>query len=192
MYFMQTIERAKNDLQEGKERWRRLHHERKILKHRISAPGQSILASTPAPTPAPMPTRSPLQPTNPAESPIQRDPFGDVKSQSPLLAGFRHASDVSKQSQNTIQHQMVQGSRHSRYNQHCSAPSHKPISAFQHHEVISFSALSKYMSSQKIRSSYQFNHQELQHAFLMCQTETVLNINCVRAFRLGVRHVSCP
>jgi hypothetical protein len=170
---MQTIDRLQKDLQEGKERWRHLHHERKTLKHRISAPGQSILPSMPAPTP----TRSPLQATKLAKSAIQIEPFADIKGKSQPPARVRQDSDLSMQSQNTLHHQMVHRSRHSRCNQHCAAPYRKPISAFQHHEVVSFSFLTKYMTSQKIRSFSQFNHQELQQAFLMCQTETAQRLN---------------
>jgi hypothetical protein len=71
----------------------------------------------------------------------------------------------------------VQGARHSRCFQHCATPSLKQIPAFDHHVVISFSALSKYMTSKELRSSSQSNHQGLRQAFLMCQTETAQRLN---------------
>jgi hypothetical protein len=165
-----SLTRARNALQASKERWRRLHRERQTLKHRIDAPEQSILLCTSDP----MPTSSPLQFTSPAESAIQSDPVCDVKADIQLPA---RGSDLSKQSQNMLQHQMVQGKRHSRYNQHCAAPSTQPISAFQHHAVTSFSALSKHMTSQEFRTPSQLNHQELRQAFMMCQSETAQQLN---------------
>jgi hypothetical protein len=168
-----SIERARKELQEGKERWRRLHHERQTLKVRNSASRQPILLTAPAPKPA----RSPLQAICLAESAIQFDPVGDVNVNILPPPQSRQDSDVSSESQDTSHHQMVQVSRHSRYNQQYAAPNLKQISAFQHHAVVSFSALSKYLTSQKFQPSSQLNHQEMRHAFLMCQTEIAQQLN---------------
>jgi hypothetical protein len=81
-------------------------------------------------------------------------------------------SDVSEQSQSTLYHQLVQAQRHNRNSHRCTEPSLKPIAAFKHHAIVSFSSLSKYMTTRNLRSFSKINHQELRQAVLMCQTET--------------------
>jgi hypothetical protein len=162
-----SIERARKEVQEGKERRKYLHHERQILKHRLDARQMLIVLTTSAPLPA----RSPLQEVYLAESEIQTDPSAlKVDIQPP--AQPRQYSDLSEQAQNTSHHQLVQAQRHSRYNQHCAAPSLGPISAFNHHAVVSFAAISKYVTSPNLQSPSRFNHRDLRQAFLMFQTET--------------------
>jgi hypothetical protein len=163
-----SIDRVRQVLQERKRRWRRLHHESQTLKHRISAPHQTILLSEQAPTPQ----RSPLQAARLAGSAIQTDPVGAVKENTQAPVPSRGYWDVRKEPESKAQHQMVKGSRRSTYHQHCAAPSRKAISAFKHHATVSFSILGKYMTSQKLRSSSQCGHQELRRAFLMYQNET--------------------
>jgi hypothetical protein len=167
-----AIERAQRGLQEGKERFRHLHSQCQTLKHRISASEQSMLPSTPAPTP----TRTTNQATILAASAIPPEPLHGKGNDKPP-ARARQDSDPSKQQKVTLNHQMVQCSGHSRYNQHCIAPSLKPISAFKHQAVISFSSLNKYMTIQECRSSSQFNGQQMRQAILMCQTETAQRLN---------------
>jgi hypothetical protein len=169
-----SLTRTRNALQEGKQRWRRLHHERQTLKHRINAPEQSIVLCTPEP----VASRSPLQLTCFDESAFQSDPIGHVRADIEVPVLPMRGSALNKQSQSMLQHQMVQGKRHSRYGkQHCATPSTEPISDFQHHAVTSFSALSKYMTSQEFRTPSQLNHRELRQAFLMCQSETAQRLN---------------
>jgi hypothetical protein len=166
----ESLARTRKGIQASWERWRRLHHERQTLTQRISAPQKSIFLSTPVPTPTA--TRSSLQALCLAESEMQPDSFEDVTVDIQPAERPTQDSKLSNQSQNTLHNQIVQGSRQSRYNEQCAAPSHKPLSAFKHHAVVSFSALSKYITAQKSRSSSQCNHQELRQAFLMCQTAT--------------------
>jgi hypothetical protein len=163
-----SIKRAQKKLQEGKEKWRRLHHQRQTLKHRVATKQPSLL-STPSP--------APMQSSCFAEPATRLVPVGDDKGRFHSPARLRHGSDLKMQSQNMARSQMVPGSRHSRYNEDRAGPSLKPISAFKHHTIVSFSALSKYMTSQELRSSSGSNHQQLRHAFLMCQTETAQRLN---------------
>jgi hypothetical protein len=163
----ESIQRAQKKLQVGMEKWRRLHHQRQTLKHRIATMQPSLLM-TPSPTPSP----SPMQSTCFAEPALQSVPVSDVKDRFHSPALLRHGTHPRKQSQNTVRHQIVPGSRHSRYNKDRAAPSLKPISAFKHHAIISFSILSKFMTSQEFRSSSHLNLPKLRQAFLMCQTET--------------------
>jgi hypothetical protein len=168
-----AIERVRKGLQEGKRRWRRLHHENRILIHRISAAQQPSLLLKQARTHP----RSPLQAIYLAKAVFEPDPVGAVEEDIQLPAHPGQDSDRRKESENMVHCQVVKGPRHSRYNQHCAAPSPKPISAFKHHATVSFSVLSKYMTSQKFRSSSQSNHQALRQAFLMYQTETAERLN---------------
>jgi hypothetical protein len=167
-----AIEFARKELKARKEWWRRLQHERRTLKHRFDARQHSILLSTSAPTQ----TRSPLQGPCLAESACKFNPIdakGDIQPPTQPMQD----SNVSTQSQSTLYHQLVQAQGHNRYNQHCTEPSLKPISAFKHHAVVSFSALSKYMTSRNLRSFSQINQQELRQAFLMFQTETAQRLD---------------
>jgi hypothetical protein len=111
-----------------------------------------------------------------AESAIQPHPLGGKCNDEPC-ARERQDPDLSKEQKNTLNQQMVQRSGHSRYLQQCIAPSLKPISAFKHHAVISYSSLSKYMTLQEFRPSPQFNHQQLRQAVLMWQTESTKRLN---------------
>jgi hypothetical protein len=174
-YCMQTqrkdlevsIQLAQKRLQEGKNRSRHLRHEHQTLKHRVSAAQQS--------SPRPTPSRSPMQSTCFAESAIQPDQAGDIKAHFHAPAQPRRHS-LTKQSQNMVHPQAVQGKRRSRHSKSCKEPSVKPISAFKHHAIVSFSALSKYITLPEFRSS-QLNHQVLRQAFLMCQSETAQCLN---------------
>jgi hypothetical protein len=76
-----------------------------------------------------------------------------------------------------VHQQAVQGKRRSRHSKNCEEPSVKPISAFKHHAIVTFLALSKYITLPEFRSSSQLNHQALRQAFLMCQSETAQRLN---------------
>jgi hypothetical protein len=76
-----------------------------------------------------------------------------------------------------VRHQTVQGNRRSRHSKNCEEPSFKPISAFKHHVIVSFSTISKYITLPEFKSSSQLNHQELRQAFLTLQSETVQCLN---------------
>jgi hypothetical protein len=158
-----ATECARKELQARKEWLRHLHHERQTLKHRVDARQQSTLLSASAPTP----TRSPLQGPCLAQSGSKLKP---VDIQPPTQPG--QDSDVSTQSQSTLYHQLVQAQRHNRYSQRSTEPSLKPTSAFKHNAIVSFSSLSKYMTTRNLRSFSKINHQEMRQAFFMCQTET--------------------
>jgi hypothetical protein len=168
-----SIQLAQKKLQEGKNRSRHLRHEHQTLKHRISAPQQSILLPTPSPTPS----RSPMQSTCFAESAIQPDQVGDIKAHSHSPAQPRQDSDPTKQAHSMVHHQTVQGKRRSRHSKNCEKASFKPISAFKHHAIVSFSALSKHITLPEFRISSQLNHQKLRQAFLMFQSETAQCLN---------------
>jgi hypothetical protein len=167
-----AIECARKKLQAGKEKWRHLHHQRQALKHRVDASRQTTLLSSLAPTP----TRSPSQGSCFAESEIQTFPRA-VNGEAEPSTQPRQDSDFSKQSKNTLHHQLVQAIRHSRYKDRYASPSLKSISAFKHHAIVSFSALNKYMTTRSLGSSSHLNHQELRQAFLMCQTETAQRLD---------------
>jgi hypothetical protein len=181
LYHMQTqameleacLERARKALQDFNERWRHLHHERRTLKTRITALKQSILLSTQSPSP----TGSSLQATCLAKSAVESTSVGAVQEGSQLPARPRQVFDQRMQSQHVLHHLVVKGPTNSRYNQYSTEPPRKPMSAFRHHAVVSFSALGKYMTSHQLRSSPHATHQELRQAILMFQSETAQMLN---------------
>jgi hypothetical protein len=111
-----------------------------------------------------------------AESASKFNPI-DVKGDILPPTQPRQDSDDSTQSQSSLFQQLVQAQRQNRFNQRCTEPSPNPISAFKHHAVVSFSALSKYMTTRNLRSFSQINHQELRQAFLTFQTETAQRLD---------------
>jgi hypothetical protein len=167
-----AVRRARKALQSGKERWRRLVLERQTLKQRICA--HQLLPGAPGPF-----VTSPRQVIKVIELADQlEDPFGAVKGNNQLIEQPGQGCKQHKNSKGAEHgQQMVQGLRHSWGNENYPAYVKKPISSFQQHAIISFSAVSKYMTPQEFRSASQFNFQELRHAIITFQTETAQRLD---------------